>query len=104
MSEHFDLDKHLRPDSPFRTRLRTVDGLTPHEMDSFGDALGRALEKHAETHRGEDRLTAQNFERVMGHLREDPHFKHQASIYAKKAEAFESAVRSSLKLPPEEAA
>ena len=100
MHEHFDYSKNMRTDSAFRRRLLNTTSLSSHDMNAYGDALTRALEKHAETHRGETELTAKNFDDVMKHLHKDEHYLHATHVYEKKTGAWENALRNSLKMPP----
>ncbi|MCR4333636.1 MAG: hypothetical protein NUV60_01245 [Patescibacteria group bacterium] len=93
----------MQTDSAFRNSLRNVHGLAPHEMTSYGDALNRALEKHTKEHPDEGTLTSKNFDKVVQHMHEDAHYRSAVHTSSAKTGAWESALRSSLKMPPADA-
>ena len=96
--EHFDLDKHLRPDSPFRSSLRNAHGLSSEQLNKAGTIITSALEKHSSLHPDETELTHKNFDKVMQIARKDPRFHDLHSA----GDTFESAVREHLGIAPNE--
>jgi hypothetical protein len=98
--EHFDLGKHLRPDSTFRNTLRNAHGLSSEQLNKAGSIITTALEKHSDLHPGETELTHKNFDKVMQIARKDPRFQDLHSA----GDTFESAVREHLGIAPKEEA